>query len=36
VPENIDINGKLPIRPLRIPGVPETQDTVFPADTQKA
>lgn len=36
VPENIDINGELPIRPLRIPGVPETQDTVFPTDTQKA
>ena len=25
VPDNIDINGKLPIRPIRIPGVPETQ-----------
>ncbi len=25
VPDNIDINGKLPIRPMRIPGVPETQ-----------
>lgn len=36
VPDNIDINGELPIRPLRIPGVPETQDTVFPEDNQKA
>ncbi len=26
VPDNIDINGKLPIRPMRIPGVPETQN----------
>ncbi|MAS95305.1 MAG: oxidoreductase [Verrucomicrobiales bacterium] len=30
VPENIDMNGELPIRPMRIPGVEETQDTVFP------
>ncbi|MCB1207149.1 MAG: Gfo/Idh/MocA family oxidoreductase [Verrucomicrobiae bacterium] len=36
VPDVIDMNGKLPIRPLRIPGVPETQDTVFPEDNQKA
>lgn len=36
VPDNIDINGPLPMRPVRIPGVPETQDTVFPEDTQKA
>ena len=36
VPDNIDLNGELPIRPLRIPGVPETQDTVFPEDNQKA
>lgn len=34
VPDHIDINGKLPIRPLRIPGVPETQDTVFPEEGQ--
>jgi len=27
VPDNIDIDGKLPIRPMRIPGVPETQNT---------
>lgn len=36
VPDVIDMNGKLPIRPLRIPGVPETQDTVFPEDNQRA
>ena len=36
VPDNIDINGELPIRPSRIPGVPETQDTVFPEDNQNA
>ncbi|MEM9016736.1 MAG: Gfo/Idh/MocA family oxidoreductase [Verrucomicrobiota bacterium] len=34
VPDNIDINGELPIRPMRIPGVPETQDTIFPEDNQ--
>jgi len=36
VPDNIDINGALPLRSIRIPGVPETQDTIFPEDTQKA
>ncbi|NLT71617.1 MAG: Gfo/Idh/MocA family oxidoreductase [Verrucomicrobiaceae bacterium] len=36
VPDVIDMNGPLPIRPIRVPGVPETQDTVFPEDTQKA
>lgn len=36
VPDNIDINGELPIRPMRIPGVPETQDTIFPEDNQSA
>ncbi|HQZ29743.1 MAG TPA: Gfo/Idh/MocA family oxidoreductase [Verrucomicrobiales bacterium] len=36
VPENIDLNRALPIRPTRIPGVPETQDTIFPEDNQKA
>ena len=36
VPDNIDMNGALPIRPIRIPGVPETQDTIFPEDNQKA
>ncbi len=36
VPDNIDINGALPMRPIRVPGVPETQDTIFPEDTQKA
>jgi hypothetical protein len=34
VPDVIDMNGKLPIAPLRIPGVPETQDTIFPEDNQ--
>lgn len=29
VPDVIDLNGPMPIAPLRIPGVPETQDTVF-------
>ncbi len=29
VPDVIDMNGPMPIAPLRIPGVPETQDTVF-------
>ncbi|MDA7920676.1 Gfo/Idh/MocA family oxidoreductase [Verrucomicrobiales bacterium] len=29
VPDVIDMNGELPIRPMRIPGVAETQDTVF-------
>lgn len=29
VPDNIDINGELPIRPMRIPGIAETQDTTF-------
>ncbi|MDF1738573.1 MAG: Gfo/Idh/MocA family oxidoreductase [Verrucomicrobiales bacterium] len=29
VPDVIDMNGELPIRPMRIPGVPETQDTIF-------
>ena len=36
VPDNIDINGELPIRPTRVPGLPETQDTVFPEDNQQA
>ncbi|MDP4939702.1 MAG: Gfo/Idh/MocA family oxidoreductase [Verrucomicrobiales bacterium] len=36
VPDTIDMNGPLPIRPIRVPGVPETQDTIFPEDTQKA
>lgn len=34
VPDVIDLNGKMAIAPLRIPGVPETQDTVFPEDNQ--
>ena len=34
VPDVIDMNGKMPIAPLRIPGVPETQDTTFPEDNQ--
>ena len=34
VPDVIDMAGKMPIAPLRIPGVPETQDTVFPEDNQ--
>ncbi len=29
VPDVIDMNGELPIRPMRIPGVAETQDTIF-------
>ncbi len=29
VPDVVDMNGELPIRPMRIPGVPETQDTIF-------
>jgi len=29
VPENIDMSGPLEIRPMRIPGLSETQDTVF-------
>lgn len=36
VPDVIDLSAPMPIAPLRIPGVPETQDTVFPEDTQKA
>lgn len=36
VPDNIDINGELPIRPMRIPGIPETQDTVFPESKKQA
>ena len=34
VPDVIDMNGKMPIAPLRVPGVPETQDTTFPEDNQ--
>ncbi len=34
VPDVIDMNGKLPIHPMRIPGVKETQDTIFPEDKQ--
>lgn len=34
VPDVIDMNGKMPIAPLRIPGVKETQDTIFPEDKQ--
>jgi len=30
VPDHIDLAAELPIRPIRIPGVAETQDTVFP------
>lgn len=29
VPDVVDMNGELPIRPMRIPGVAETQDTIF-------
>ena len=29
VPDVVDMNGELPIRPIRIPGVAETQDTIF-------
>tara|TARA_R110000850_G_scaffold62777_14_gene142523 strand:+ start:3529 stop:4869 length:1341 start_codon:yes stop_codon:yes gene_type:complete len=29
VPDNVDMNGELEIRPMRIPGVEETQDTTF-------
>lgn len=36
VPDVIDINGPLPFRPIRVPGLPETQDTIFPEDSQKA
>ncbi len=34
VPDVIDLSAPLPIAPMRIPGVPETQDTVFPEDPQ--
>jgi predicted dehydrogenase len=34
VPDPIDFNGALPVRPLRIPGLPETQDTIFPENKQ--
>ena len=34
VPDNIDLEGELPIREMRIPGVPETQYTKFPEDNQ--
>jgi hypothetical protein len=35
VPDVIDMAGKLPIAPMRIPGVAETQDTVFAESGQK-
>lgn len=34
VPDEIDLQGELPIRPMRIPGVSETQFTKFPEDNQ--
>tara|TARA_R110002096_G_scaffold228601_5_gene418099 strand:+ start:252 stop:1592 length:1341 start_codon:yes stop_codon:yes gene_type:complete len=29
VPDNVDMSADLAIRPMRVPGLPETQDTVF-------